>query len=220
MGNQHNTHVILKLEKIHQTYIEPNKKLLERKFGFKIKFNKLFNKNSIEEKRAEITEHFKLSTNNKALKNQETQIERSLGTEQTELCALILASYNLTLLHEWTFAEHGSDESDSSYDKESLNDGVNSFLNVILEIYRMKEAEFSSEDIQEHINNKFNKKYISFKKKYEKYKLKYIILKNRKNTHGFERCLTDKSRWNLSELLSEEIPIQQGGNDETERNIF
>ena len=96
MSSQNFLDIIIKLERIHNKYIEPNKQLFESKFGFLVKFNKILDIERIESKRAEITAHFLLATDDRALTNQETQVKRSLGPDQTELCALILASYGLT----------------------------------------------------------------------------------------------------------------------------
>jgi hypothetical protein len=145
MDNQKIIKILTYLNKI----IESNSEKINFIYGFVKLFNpKRLTTNSLQEKTEEITNHYQKSTELRSMHG------RSLGKDQTELSAIILAGFDLNL-YSCEFVDIATGKCVIDYESDLVKKKDNDYLNMILHWYKIKEGGLSDDDILEILNSQY-----------------------------------------------------------------
>jgi hypothetical protein len=156
--------------------IDNNQEKIRSIYGFVKTFDSTrINDEKIEEKKQEIIAHFKKSTDPRSVHG------RTLGDEQTNLSAIILAGFDLNLysceyvdiatgkcIQEYVdvpssecieeYIDIATGKCIREYESDLINKKANDYFNMILQWYKMKVGGFSNEDIIDNLDGLYEQK--------------------------------------------------------------
>jgi hypothetical protein len=143
MDNQKTIKILTELSHI----IESNSDKITSIYGFV----KLFDPErltpiSLQEKTKEITAHCKKSTELRCVHG------RTLGKDQTELSAIILAGFDLNL-YNCEFVDIATGECIKDFESDLVQTKDNDYLNMLINWYRMKAGGLADDEILEILND-------------------------------------------------------------------
>jgi hypothetical protein len=138
--------ILLELNKI----IEDNYLKIEKIYGFVKLFDKTrITSKSLNDKRNEITTHCNKSTESRCLHG------RSLGSDQTELSATILAGFDLNL-YNCEYVDIATGECTKDYDSDLVQTKENNYFNMIINWYKMKAGGLDNSYILENLDSLYS----------------------------------------------------------------
>jgi len=125
--------------------IENNREKIQAIYGFVKLFDPTrITSDTLEEKTKEITAHCRKSTESRCLHG------RSLGADQTNLSARILAGFDINL-YDCEFVDIATGNCIKDFDSNIIETKDNNYFNMIINWYKMKVGGLSYDDILENI---------------------------------------------------------------------